>query len=272
MITEHGVYKATSDLLPLFYISLCSVQKNISSPISFTASEYLFLYLIKGSGRLSLYNKTHHISSGEFVICRPFESKTFFPEAQDDSEFYAISFQGRYGTDLLSNLNLILKKNQFVGRDTEILSALDKILDETLKGDSTAKLIASSLFVSVLGELSRLAVSAQPKSTEKEFEKIAPALSSINSDCTSTISADDYAKMCNLSTSYFTHLFTKVTGFSPMEYKQLQRMSVAKNLLSTTTMTIKEISSIVGFKDPLYFGRCFKQATGQTPSGYRNKK
>ena len=57
-----------------------------------------------------------------------------------------------------------------------------------------------------------------------------------------------------------------------MEYKQLQRMNVAKNLLSTTTMSIKEISNIVGFKDPLYFGRCFKQATGRTPTGYRNKK
>jgi AraC-like DNA-binding protein len=272
MITEHGVYKAASDILPLFDISLCSVQKNISAPMAFTASEYLFLYLIKGNGRLSLYNKTHNVSSGEFVICRPFESKTFFSEKQDDSEFYAISFQGRYGADLLSNLNLIPKKNYFVGLDTEIISALDKVIDESAKNDSTAKLIASSLFVSILGELSRLAISVHPKSTEKELDKISPALSSINSDCTSTISVDDYAKMCNLSVSYFTHLFTKVTGFSPMEYKQLQRMNVAKNLLSTTTMSIKEISNIVGFKDPLYFGRCFKQATGRTPTGYRNKK
>ena len=125
--------------------------------------------------------------------------------------------------------------------------------------------------MAILGILSRLAISVLPKSTEKELEKISPALSSINSDCTSKIGVDEYAKMCNLSTSYFTHLFTKITGFSPMEYKQLQRMNVAKNLLSTTTMSIKEISNIVGFKDPLYFGRCFKQSTGQTPSGYRNK-
>ena len=135
MITEHGVYKAASDILPLFDISLCSVQKNISAPMSFTASEYLFLYLIKGSGRLSLYNKTHNVSSGEFVICRPFESKTFVPEKQDDSEFYAVSFQGRYGADLLSNLNLIPKKNYFVGIDTEIISSLDKVLDESAKSD-----------------------------------------------------------------------------------------------------------------------------------------
>ena len=54
-----------------------------------------------------------------------------------------------------------------------------------------------------------------------------------------------------------------------MEYKQIQRINIAKNLLSTTNLSIKEISTIIGFKDPLYFGRCFKQSVGQTPSGFR---
>ncbi len=272
MLSEHSIYKANSDILPSFDLTGCVVEKKSTTPSFFSSSEYLFIYLVKGSGELSLNNKNQRIGSGDFVLCRPFESKVFSPEEYDECDFYAISFQGRYGADLLSNLNLIPKKNYFVGRDAEIISFLDKICEETENSDSAAQLIASSLFLAVLGILSRLAISVLPKSTEKELEKIAPALSSINSDCTSKIGVDDYAKMCNLSTSYFTHLFTKITGFSPMEYKQLQRMNVAKNLLSTTTMSIKEISNIVGFKDPLYFGRCFKQSTGQTPSGYRNKK
>jgi transcriptional regulator GlxA family with amidase domain len=78
--------------------------------------------------------------------------------------------------------------------------------------------------------------------------------------------------MCNLSTSYFTHLFTKNTGYSPLEYKTRQRINIAKNLLATTNLSVKEISTIIGFKDPLYFGRCFKRNTGQSPSEYREKK
>lgn len=272
MLNEHGIYKTASDILPLFDITGCEVEKNSAKTSIFRATDYLFIYLVKGNGELSLNNRKENINSGDFIICRPHESKIFTPDTSETCEFYAISFKGRYGADILSNLNLIPKKNYFVGRDTEIISVIEKVCEEVAKDDDTALLIASSLFVAVLGFLSRLAVSILPKSTEKEFEKIAPALSSINSDCTSKTGVDDYAKMCNLSTSYFTHLFTKVTGFSPMEYKQLQKMSVAKNLLSTTTMSIKEISNIVGFKDPLYFGRCFKQSTGQTPSGYRNKK
>lgn len=270
--SEHTVYKTASDILPVFDLSDFILEKGLDKPLLFNASDYLFIYLLKGNGELSLNNKNQCVSSGEFVICRPFESKTFTPDFNEECELYAVSFKGRYGADLLSNLNLIPKKNYFVGRDNEILSLLDRISNEIQREAPSALLVASSLFVAALGILSRMAISILPSSNDKGYEKIAPALASINSDCTSTISVDAYAKMCNLSTSYFTHLFTKVTGFSPMEYKQLQRIGVAKNLLSTTTMSVKEISNIVGFKDPLYFGRCFKQSTGQTPTGYRNKK
>ncbi len=272
MLTEHGIYPKTSDILPLFDISFCASERGAVSPISFKGSDYLFVYLLKGNGELLLNNKKQALHTGDFIICRPFEYKAFSPYTEEECEYYAISFNGRHCTDLLTTLNLIPKKSYFVGRDSETLSYLDRVCDEYKKNDSTSLLVAASLFIAVLGVLSRLSISILPKSNDKGYEKIAPALSAINSDCTSKMAVDEYAKMCNLSASYFTHLFTKVTGFSPMEYKQLQRISIAKNLLSTTNLSVKEISTIIGFKDPLYFGRCFKQSTGQTPTGYRNKK
>lgn len=272
MFSEHSIYPLTSEILPLFDLTGCVYEKDFVASSGFESSDYLFIYLLKGNGELFLNNRKQRLNSGDFVVCRPFESKSFTPYPEEPCEFYAISFNGRHCTDLLTNLNLIPKKNYFVGRDAETVSLLDKVCKENAKSNSTAYLIASSLFVSAIGIVSRLAESILPKSNDKGYEKIAPALSSINSDCTSKTGVDDYAKMCNLSTSYFTHLFTKVTGFSPMEYKQMQRIGIAKNLLSTTNLSVKEISTIIGFKDPLYFGRCFKQSTGQTPTGYRSKK
>lgn len=272
IFTEHGIYKTSSDILPVFDNISCVYEKNLAKPSFFKDSHYIFIYLIKGSGEITLSNRTQRMSSGDFIICRPNESRFFTPDQNDPVECYIVSFKGRYVSDLLSGINLIPKKNYFAGHDNEIISSIERVMDESAKGDSVSMLIASSLFIATLGTLSRLAITILPKSNDKGYEKIAPALSSINSDCTSKIGVDDYAKMCNLSTSYFTHLFTKITGLSPMEYKQLQRIGIAKNLLSTTTLSVKEISTIIGFKDPLYFGRCFKQATGQTPTGYRTKK
>ncbi|MBP3390751.1 MAG: helix-turn-helix transcriptional regulator [Clostridia bacterium] len=272
MLNEHGIYPKASDILPLFDLSFCASEKKATAPISFKGADYLFIYLLKGNGELSLNSKNHTLHSGDFMVCRPFESKIFSPFIEEECEYYAVSFNGRHCTDLLSNLNIIPKKDYFVGRDSDIISCLDRAQDEYRKNDSASQFVAASLFVAALGILSRLSISTLPKSNDNGYEKIAPALSAINSDCTSKMAVDEYAKMCNLSASYFTHLFTKVTGFSPMEYKQLQRISIAKNLLSTTNLSIKEISTIIGFKDPLYFGRCFKQSTSQTPTEYRNKK
>lgn len=271
VLQEHSISSISTETSLLFELSAGGQEKG-NSPLQFETSDYLLIYMWKGSGELTLGNRSHPISSGDFFICRPHETKFFQPSSGEYCEYYWTAFNGKFATDILSKLNLTSKENYFVGHDAEITAMLEKLLDEFGSDDPNSVIISTALFVSTLGVMSRLAIHILPQDQTKGYDKIAPALSSINSDCTSKINVDEYAKMCNLSTSYFTHLFTKVTGFSPMEYKQLQRINIAKNLLTTTTLSVKEISNVIGFKDPLYFGRCFKQSTGQTPSGYRTKK
>lgn len=45
----------------------------------------------------------------------------------------------------------------------------------------------------------------------------------------------------------------------------------AKRLLKTTTMSIQEISDELNFANQSFFGKFFKQNTGQSPSAYRRK-
>lgn len=227
--------------------------------------------MLKGSAELTLNTKKHTLYSGELIISHPHETKTLVT-CDEQTDFYYFSFVGKFSADILSTFKLTSKEKYYVGLDHEILTYIEKILEEQSKNAPNAQLIVSSLLVTVLGLMSRQTINAASEDHTKFHDKIAPAINAINSDCTSKLGVDEYAKMCNLSTSYFTHLFTKTTGFSPMEYKQLQRINIAKNLLSTTNLSVKEISTVIGFKDPLYFGRCFKQATGQTPSAYRAKK
>ena len=149
MFTEHGVHSLVSDILPLFDLSSVILEKESVNSATFKTSEYLFIYLLKGNGELYINNRKQPLNSGDFVVCRPFESKEFTPFPEDPCEYFAVSFNGRYCTDLLSNLKIIPKKNYFVGRDTEMISLLDKVYEEVGKNDSTAYLIGSSLFVSV---------------------------------------------------------------------------------------------------------------------------
>jgi len=54
------------------------------------------------------------------------------------------------------------------------------------------------------------------------------------------------------------------------EFVRMIRLRYAKKILTTTFLNINEISYEVGFQDPSYFRKCFKQQFGVSPIKYRN--
>ena len=73
----------------------------------------------------------------------------------------------------------------------------------------------------------------------------------------------------HISTSHLSHIFKSVTGYAPIEYLMICRLSAAKKLLSSTDKSIKEIVDLCGFSDESNFSRTFKEKVGMTPSGFR---
>ena len=86
------------------------------------------------------------------------------------------------------------------------------------------------------------------------------------------LSIDDLGESMNFRHSQFFSRVKEVTGMSPGEYIRRIKMERAAQILSDETVTISETAYQLGFSDPLYFGRCFKQHYGITPSQYRKGK
>ena len=58
---------------------------------------------------------------------------------------------------------------------------------------------------------------------------------------------------------------------TPLQFIEQQRIDRARQLLEHTGHTIATVAHQVGFDNPFYFSRRFKQATGMSPSDFRRQ-
>lgn len=84
------------------------------------------------------------------------------------------------------------------------------------------------------------------------------------------ITLRDVAKIVSLNPNYVSQLFKKAAGTTFSHYLTNLRITNAKKMLTTTDISINEISMKTGFNDYFYFLKTFKKYTGHTPSEYRN--
>lgn len=80
----------------------------------------------------------------------------------------------------------------------------------------------------------------------------------------------DITKLGQLMQMSKSQLFRKVkalTGLTPAKFLRMIRLKEAQKLLREGQLSIKEISFKVGFNDPNYFSRIFKEEFGYPPSG-----
>lgn len=76
----------------------------------------------------------------------------------------------------------------------------------------------------------------------------------------------------DLTPEYLSNLFTKEMGINFSSFLKNFRISRAKQLLEQDSIKIHEIALQVGFRDPKYFNRVFRDVCGVSPSEYRNYK
>ncbi|MFF2908322.1 helix-turn-helix domain-containing protein [Paenibacillus sp. NPDC057934] len=93
----------------------------------------------------------------------------------------------------------------------------------------------------------------------------------MESNYAEVMSVKSLAEMAGISPSYYLELFKKIVGRSPIEYLTSVRINAAKRLMEQTEAPTHQIAETVGYKDPFYFSRQFKQATGMSPSRYAER-
>ncbi|QJD84039.1 response regulator transcription factor [Cohnella herbarum] len=94
----------------------------------------------------------------------------------------------------------------------------------------------------------------------------------IKTNYSKELSLEEMAKQFNVNAPHLSKIFLKYAGESPSKYIMSLRMNEAKQLLSLKKeLSVKEVGEAVGYPDPFYFSRIFKQHTRMTPTDYRNR-
>ncbi len=81
----------------------------------------------------------------------------------------------------------------------------------------------------------------------------------------------DAADYCNMSESYFAHVFKEETGLSFIEYVTRQRIRKARELLEKTDLPVWMVAQEVGIENPNYFSVVFSKICKESPSEYRSR-
>jgi two-component system response regulator YesN len=84
-----------------------------------------------------------------------------------------------------------------------------------------------------------------------------------------SISLEDVAGRLDITPEYLSTLFNREMGQNFSVFLKKFRISHAKRLLKGTNKKIYEISKEVGYTDPKYFNRVFKEEEGVSPGDYR---
>jgi AraC family transcriptional regulator of arabinose operon len=82
-------------------------------------------------------------------------------------------------------------------------------------------------------------------------------------------SLDEVAQSMNMSPSRLRHIFKAEMGTSPKQFIKLLRLQIAKELLETSFLNVKEITVKIGWRDESHFVKDFKKIYGCSPTRYR---
>lgn len=240
------------------------------------------LYVVSGTGSIVIEGVSYPLSPGTLALINA--GFVYRMELDAPLELIALNFDYTFAR---SNITMFFdpcppemaeRLRQEPIEDCPALSAplilqgmfhIQNMLEEIISVFQTRKLYyaeeASCLLKSLLIQLARSTLLAKSKTNHIANQLIHYLQEHYREDLTS----DRIAAEFNYHAYHINRIMRSATGTTVHKYLIHYRISVSKELLSNTAMSIEEIAAEVGFKNTPYFSNSFKKIVGCSPSYYR---
>ena len=259
-------------------ITLVHMGKESCKPyhvFSGTREEYIIHFILSGRGFYSANGNTWSLSSGQMFLVQPNNTIVYCSDGIEPWSYAWIGFRG-------SETKAILKQCGFTKNNLVLPSpAPDEFaccFDELFEHVSIS--YADSLYREsiLLKLLSILCHSYSQLSGKEEFRQnsgsgsayVNQVIDYINEMYMKGISVADIANHIGISQAYLNHIFQEELNLSVQNFLIDFRLYKAAMQLVNTSLSIKEISHLVGYRDPLVFSKAFKRKFEVSPRQYRD--
>ena len=96
------------------------------------------------------------------------------------------------------------------------------------------------------------------------------AINYINDHITSPLSLNEVSEAIHISKEYTAKIFKEETGKTVSEYINEQKMNIAKDMLSSNEVSLRDTALALGYENYSYFSRVFKKHFNSSPAKVKN--
>lgn len=235
---------------------------------------------LEGECHVNVEGHSYCVTASQVMFVPP--GKTHAISMPDNSARNLVLFDATHLTSMRGFTDLMPMMDQVLyltGEDTlcgDVRKLLFELIREYYERRPLTNLICYDLILQVyvlLGQHWLMhhqpATEGQTRREENTWAVINRVVEYVNDNYTEDITLDSIAKVAGFSKCYFSRMFTRYTGTSFSQYLLRKRIAVAANLLTTTRLSIVQVSLQSGFSSLSTFNRTFKDIHGCTPTEYR---
>jgi AraC-like DNA-binding protein len=236
-------------------------------------STHILIYCVDGKGWLNLGGKDISIERDQYIIIPASMPHKYGSDEEHPWSIYWMHFKGTLSAEATSLLTA--KGSTFyksVPYSEERIKLFDNIYHTLEKGysDTNLQYIGMCLW-HFLSSFSYPEL-FQTSGINRQEDVIDRSIAFMRENLNSQFSLKQLAGQALISTSHYSALFKKKTGYPPLEYFNHIKIQKACQYLEFTGNNVKEVSYKLGFSDPYYFSRLFSNIMGLSPMEFRNRK
>lgn len=236
--------------------------------------QFVFIYCTDGAGWCRCNNQEYSVGANQYFILPADAPHAYGSDEHDPWTIYWIHFKGTIASsfvgDSIHPVDITPGIDSRISNRNELFEELFHTLEMGYSLDNLR--YANAVFHHYLGSLRYWQQYRNANRDDKALDTVTVAIHYMKENLEKKLSLADIASHTGYSSSHFSVLFNKRTGYTPLHYFNQLKVQQACHLLDFTEMKINQICYKIGVEDTYYFSRLFSKIMGMSPQTYKKQK